>query len=151
MKRITMTGQRYGQLIVVTENGKYVEAVCECGVQKRYYRTNVLTGYTQSCGCLQKQRTSIANKTHGFASSPTYTSWKAMKQRCTNFNRGSAHRYAERGILYDARWERFENFLDDMGERPEGTELDRIDNNKGYSKDNCRWTTHQVNCQNKGY
>lgn len=80
--------------------------------------------------------------------SPTYKSWHSMKQRCLNPNNPSAHNYSERGITVCDRWLDFNNFLADMGERPENTSLDRIDNDKGYSKENCRWTDHTTQIRN---
>jgi hypothetical protein len=156
MRRIEMTGQIYGRLTILGETGKYVTALCTCGTTKEIFRGSVLAGYTTSCGCYQKERTSKANFKHGHAcndeaKTPTYRSWKAMLSRCRNPMRDHADRYVERGITYDPRWADFRNFLADMGERPEGLEIDRVDNNLGYSKDNCRWATHQQNCQNRGY
>ena len=81
--------------------------------------------------------------------SPTYASWNAMKQRCNNDKRTNYAEYGGLDIIYQSSWERFENFLADMGERPVGTVLDRKDNNKDYSKENCRWSTYAVSAQNR--
>lgn len=71
----------------------------------------------------------------------TYMVWGAMIQRCTNAGRADFYRYGGRGITVSTRWRKFENFLADMGEKPEGKSLDRIDNTQGYSRFNCRWAT----------
>lgn len=91
-----------------------------------------------------------ANTTHGMKNTPTYTSWCAMKQRCTNSKRPSYNYYGGRGITYCERWKDFNNFLADMGVRPEGTSLDRIDSNGNYEPDNCRWATYKVQARNSG-
>lgn len=78
-----------------------------------------------------------------------YISWHHMKQRCLNPKNHKWEAYGGRGITICKRWHKFENFFADMGERPDGLSLDRIDNNKGYSKDNCRWATHDVQANNK--
>jgi hypothetical protein len=78
----------------------------------------------------------------------TYAIWMGMKMRCRGFS-SSAKYYAEKNISYCADWEYFENFLKDMGERPEGTSLDRIDNSKGYSKQNCRWASATTQSENR--
>ena len=72
---------------------------------------------------------------------PTYVSWLKMRERCRSKTCNRVNSYYNKGITYDPRWESFALFLEDMGERLDGTSLDRFDNNKGYSKDNCRWAS----------
>ena len=80
---------------------------------------------------------------------PTYSSWQHMRTRCHNPNHLCYHRYGGRGITISARWDSFLNFLEDMGERPEGRELDRIDNDGNYEPGNCRWVTRAENMRNR--
>ena len=79
----------------------------------------------------------------------THESWSQMKTRCNNPFHHAADKYSEKGITYQASWERFENFFADMGKRPPRTSLDRIDNNGDYTKENCRWATPMEQSQNK--
>jgi hypothetical protein len=87
-------------------------------------------------------------RTHGMHGSPTYEAWKAMLQRCRNPNYHHWRDYGGRGITVCERWLTFANFLADMGKRPEGRSLGRIDNNKGYSPNNCRWETREQQMNN---
>lgn len=80
---------------------------------------------------------------------PTYLSWQRMKSRCTNPNDRDFPRYNRRGITLCERWHSFSNFLEDMGERPAQTVLDRIDNNGNYEPSNCRWVSVQESCNNR--
>lgn len=79
----------------------------------------------------------------------TYTSWRSMIQRCTNPNNEQYVNYGERGIKVCERWLKFENFLEDMGKRPPGCTIDRIDNDQGYSQKNCQWATSEQQQRNR--
>jgi hypothetical protein len=98
----------------------------------------------------------MARTVHGHAKhrngnkhSGTFKSWAAMIDRCLNSNNANYHRYGGRGVAVIERWRVFSNFLADMGERPKGLELDRIDNDGNYEPDNCRWTSHANNSRNR--
>lgn len=91
----------------------------------------------------------LANRKHGMRSSPAYRSWIQMRTRCKNPNHHAYSEYGGRGIGVCPRWDSFENFLADMGERPEGKSLDRIDPNGNYEPGNCRWAAPNIQAQNK--
>lgn len=86
---------------------------------------------------------------HGMSNTPTYASWSSMKNRCSAENGHHYRYYVKKEIKVCERWQSFENFLSDMGEKPAGTTIDRIDNNKGYEPSNCRWVTWDVQCANR--
>ena len=87
--------------------------------------------------------------THGKAKTRVYKSWQSMKQRCSNPRDPSYPRYGGKGISYPIEWESFENFYADVGDRPEGTSLDRRNNEESYTKDNCRWATPKQQTRNR--
>lgn len=92
----------------------------------------------------------MSYKTHGMTKTKTFKSWESMKQRCNNPNSPDYHRYGGRGVHVCSRWnDSFENFHADMGVRPEGKTLDRIDNSKGYEPNNCRWATATEQQENR--
>ncbi len=151
-KFIDLTKRKFGRLTVVkrVNNNKYGSSrwLCKCDCsQKVITLGNSLTGGdTKSCGCLRIKH----GHTAGLKRSKTYISWYHMIQRCTNPNDRHYHDYGGRGITVCKRWRNsFENFLEDIGEAPKGLQIDRINNDKGYYKINCRWTTSKTNNRNR--
>lgn len=128
-----------------------VNVKCSCNGEPYNVRADALYGnYTsQSCGCYQREIAAIKNVVHGMYGTPSYQSWHDMKERCTNPNCKVYKYYGGRGISYDPRWEKFSNFYADMGEKPEGLTLDRIDVDGNYHKDNCRWEEWSVQVHNR--
>lgn len=89
------------------------------------------------------------NATHGKSDTPTYYCWIDMRRRCLNENHSKYPSYGGRGITICQKWLSFEGFLEDMGEKPHGLTLDRIDNDKGYFLENCRWATRKQQARNR--
>lgn len=150
---------KFGRLTVTsragsTKKGQSLWAcVCDCGNCQIVAAYNLRNGHTTSCGCVRneistKRLKKITTK-HGYYNSGTYISWKSMISRCTNIKNKSFSNYGARGISVCERWMCFDNFLHDMGERPRNKTIDRIDNNKGYFKENCRWRTMSEQHVNK--
>ncbi len=144
-----LTGQTFGRWTVIfrapyDHRGKSQWfCKCECQTIRMVSDANLVSGQSLSCGCysvdlLTKHGCSTRSKR-----TPTYNTWNAMNQRCNNKNNRKYKLYGGRGISVCKRWGTFENFLEDMGERPPGTTIDRFPNQDGnYEKSNCRWATY---------
>jgi hypothetical protein len=120
---------------------------CFCGAVKVMQKVNLLRA--KSCGCLTKSLISKARTRHGQTDSPTWKTWKSMLDRCELRAHKSFKDYGGRGIRVCDSWRTYENFVADMGARPDGMQLDRVDNSKGYEPGNCRWSTPKQNCNNR--
>lgn len=156
---LDLQGSNFGRLIVLGFAGTNKSrnslwfCRCECGLITKVQSGNLKNGTTTSCGCFMVEQMIEMKTTHGhrvnYKSSPTYASWESMSQRCNN---PKYHRYPDyggRGIQVCQRWLKFENFLADMGERPEGKTLERKENDKGYYPENCKWATVIEQANNK--
>ena len=130
--------------------GLYIKCRCDCGMIKGVRIKNLKSGQSKSCGCIGKKKITERNTKHNQRFTKTWRAWQSMKTRCYNKNIKQYHNYGGRGIRVCDRWlNSFEDFYEDMGESPENKSLDRIHNNKGYSKDNCKWSTYKQQCKNK--
>ena len=158
VKKISIAGERYGRLVAVRQNGfiqypsrKSVlwECVCDCGSVVTKPLSSLRSGYASSCGCLVKEGGN--RRTHGMSKTTEYHSWASMVSRCRCNRNTDYHLYGGRGIAVCERWiDSFENFISDMGMKPSKKHsIDRIDNNAGYSKENCRWATPAMQSRNK--
>ena len=145
--RLELSGQVFGRWTVIKKGdlGRrgeiYWACRCSCGTERMVLARLLRSGGSTSCGCGRAR--------HGHTKGRTYKSWRSMLQRCTNQNAPDFSRYGGRGIQICERWNSFENFLADMGIRPQGKSLDRIDNSKGYTPENCKWSTASEQQLNK--
>lgn len=155
-KLIDLIGNRYNHLTVVSrseKSRKYV-CLCDCGGLFETTKQRLINGRSKSCGCLKSKLLSDSATRHGYSGSPTYQSFISMLHRCYDTNRTNYDLYGGSGIVVEEpSWleespNGFLNFLNDVGERPEGCSLDRIDGSKGYSKNNCRWATSREQAAN---
>ena len=157
MIKCNLKGLKVGRLLVLEETDKRIfrkvvwKCLCDCGNIVEVRSSNLSTGGTKSCGCLNREPR-MTNLKHGHRRTKkvtaTYISWANMLNRCSSPNSPEFHRYGGRGITVCERWNDFRNFLEDMGIRPEGLTIDRIDNDRGYEPENCRWVTHKENNRN---
>ena len=143
--RLDITGRRFGRLTVLglshsDKHGKTQWFVrCDCGIEKSCSGGGLIKGSYISCGCFRLETLRTGTITHGWSKTPTYSTWKAMWKRCTNPKDARYHRYGGRGIKVCERWQDFAAFLADMGERPLGMTLHRLNHNGNYEPNNCEW------------
>lgn len=159
-----ITGQRFGWLVAVRPDGESLDhhkkwfCICDCGGSKTVRITDLTRGKTQSCGCLRREQLNNARKLipkiHGGCGSRLYRIWSNMKGRCTNPHNKDFPLYGGRGIIICAEWlhdfKAFQKWALSHGYRDDLT-IDRMDNDKGYSPDNCRWATMKEQIANRGH
>jgi len=139
---------------VLTERSKdgHIQWLCQCscGDIGTYLATRIKHNRVAGCQKCAHALTGSRVKTHGMKNTATYSSWTSMKDRCTNSESKDFARYGKKGITVCDQWlNSFEQFYKDMGERPKGTSIDRINNDLGYFPENCRWATRSQQQRNK--
>jgi len=157
-----ISGNVFGRLTAVFKIGKdyfgiaYWRCNCECGNSTDIRLGALTSGSTKSCGCLNdevRHNRMMGNtyaETHRLSTHYLYGTWATMKQRCSNPKHAKFYLYGNRGISVCTRWNAsFEAFLEDMGDRPEGYTLNRIDNNGDYTRDNCEWQSYSEQNRNR--
>lgn len=155
MRVVDHSGKKFGRLTVIGKDGKSTSGHvkwlcrCECGNEVSYRGTMLTQNVVQSCGCYRAERGAAMLEKHGMHGHKSYGVWARMMTRCFNENCEDFPDYGGRGITVCERWKSVENFVADMGERPEGMSIDRINVEAGYEPGNCRWATAKTQANNR--
>lgn len=154
MKSIDLTGHVFGLLTVLGKASSIGtksmwKCKCECGKEAIKWMGNLRNGRTQSCGHLRSEVTTKNKTIHGMYGTPEHKSWSMMLTRCENKANHKYESYGARGIKVCTKWHDFAGFYEDMGPRPAGTSLGRIDNDGNYEKSNCEWQSAVSQARNK--
>lgn len=153
-----ITGERFGRLVTVHELSERIDSKiawlcrCDCGNESRLSATRLKAGLVSSCGCLSVEKTVERNTTHQLSGSREHRIWRGMKARCNSEVENPNPNYAGKGVTVDPTWEEnFETFMRDMGPAPSNQHsIDRKDNDKGYTLENCRWADNSTQRFNRG-
>lgn len=156
VKNSIIPGQKFNKLTILCEaprlsgnQNRRVSALCSCGNAGTFVFSEVFTGRVKSCSRCAHNGPVTHGHTIRKKMSPEYYSWSSMMTRCQNKSHDAYQNYGGRGIYVCERWKLFANFLADMGLRPTETSLDRINNDDGYYKNNCRWATKREQANNR--
>lgn len=154
-KRPDLTGKKFGRLtvvgLIIHNERPYWNCLCDCGTYKPNRTKILMTGKVVSCGCFRSETIGNLSLKHGLVGSRVYRIWHHMMDRCHNVNDKHYNNYGGRGITVCERWKKFENFVADIGKPPDSLSLDRVDNNRGYEPDNCRWATAKEQSRNRRF
>jgi hypothetical protein len=152
---VDISGENFGRLTAHNVVGRnrhnqlLWHCTCECGREKEVLGFLLRRGDVQSCGCLHKDAVRAFCVTHDMSGTPIYAVWRSMMQRCYDKNSHAYQRYGGRGINVCERWQNFLGFYSDMGDRPEGMSLERVDNNGDYCLENVIWASAKTQARNR--
>lgn len=151
-------GQRFDRLVVIEEAprkgyARFWRCQCDCGQVTVTSQGNLTSGATASCGCklreAQRSAAQHAITTHGLSKHPLYPTWRHMMERCYNVNNPGYKNYGGRGIAVCERWHNIAQFIQDMGNRPPKTTIERLNNDGNYEPQNCIWATQTAQVRNR--
>lgn len=153
----SIAGVRFGRLTAIEISGRTSDnrpawlCVCDCGNESIVSEHNLKRGNTKSCGCFKRDKQFETHFEHGLCGTRLYRIWSNMRSRCDRPQNSNYKWYGGRGVSYAPEWKTFSNFSEWAlaNGYQDGLEIDRIDTDGNYSPENCRFVTHQTNCQNR--